>query len=53
MDIADALLWAAAESSGDLMVMGGYGNSRLREFVLGGVTHTILRSMTVPVLLSH
>jgi len=34
-------------------VMGGYGHSRLREFVLGGVTHSVLRSMTVPVLMSH
>jgi nucleotide-binding universal stress UspA family protein len=53
IDVADALLSHAADSSADFMVMGGYGHSRLREFVLGGVTHTILRSMTVPVLLSH
>jgi nucleotide-binding universal stress UspA family protein len=33
--------------------MGAYGHSRLRETVLGGVTRTILRHMTVPVLLSH
>jgi nucleotide-binding universal stress UspA family protein len=53
IDVADALLSHAADSGADFMVMGGYGHSRLREFVLGGVTHTILRSMTVPVLLSH
>jgi nucleotide-binding universal stress UspA family protein len=53
IDVADALLSHAADSSADFMVMGGYGHSRLREFILGGVTHTILRSMTVPVLLSH
>jgi nucleotide-binding universal stress UspA family protein len=35
------------------MVMGGYGHSRLREFVLGGVTRSILGSMTVPVFMSH
>jgi nucleotide-binding universal stress UspA family protein len=35
------------------MVMGGYGHSRLREFVLGGVTRSIFGSMTLPVLLSH
>jgi nucleotide-binding universal stress UspA family protein len=35
------------------MVMGGYGHSRLREFVLGGVTRLIFESMIVPVLLSH
>jgi nucleotide-binding universal stress UspA family protein len=53
IDVADALLSHAADSGADFIVMGGYGHSRLREFVLGGVTHTILRSMTVPVLMSH
>ena len=33
--------------------MGGYGHARWREFVFGGVTRTILRSMTAPVLMSH
>jgi nucleotide-binding universal stress UspA family protein len=33
--------------------MGGYGHSRLRELVLGGVTRTLFESMTVPVLMSH
>jgi len=53
IDVADALLSHAADSSADFMVMGGYGHSRLREFVLGGVTHSIFRSITVPALLSH
>jgi nucleotide-binding universal stress UspA family protein len=53
IDVADALLSHAADSSTDFMVMGGYGHSRLREFVLGGVTRAIFQSMTVPVLLSH
>jgi len=53
IDVADALLSYAADSAADFMVMGGYGHSRLREFVLGGVTRSILQSMTVPVLLSH
>jgi nucleotide-binding universal stress UspA family protein len=53
IDVADALLSHAADFSADLIVMGGYGHSRLREFVLGGVTHSILKSMTVPVLMSH
>jgi nucleotide-binding universal stress UspA family protein len=53
IDVADALLSHAADASVDFMVMGGYGHSRLREFVLGGVTRSILRSMTVPVLMSH
>ena len=33
--------------------MGGYGHSRLREMVLGGVTRQLLTQMTLPVLLSH
>lgn len=53
IDVADALLSHAADSGADFMVMGGYGHSRLREFVLGGVTHSILRSMTVPALMAH
>jgi nucleotide-binding universal stress UspA family protein len=53
IDVADALLSYAADSSADFMVMGGYGHSRLREFILGGVTRSIFQSMTVPVLLSH
>ena len=53
IDVADALLSHAADSGADFMVMGGYGHSRLREFVLGGVTHSIFRSMTMPALMSH
>jgi len=53
IDVADALLSHAADNGTDFMVMGGYGHSRLREFVLGGVTHSILRSMTVPALMAH
>jgi nucleotide-binding universal stress UspA family protein len=53
IDVADALLSYAADSATDFMVMGGYGHSRLREFVLGGVTRSIFQSMTVPVLFSH
>jgi nucleotide-binding universal stress UspA family protein len=49
----DAILDYAADSSADLMVMGGYGHSRLREFILGGVTRSLLASMTLPVLMSH
>ncbi|MDQ1079977.1 universal stress protein [Pseudoroseomonas cervicalis] len=50
---ADTLLNRAAELGADLLVLGGYGHSRLRELVLGGVTRRLLREMTVPVLLSH
>jgi len=53
IDVADVLLSHAADSGCDFIVMGGYGHSRLREFVLGGVTRSILRSMTAPVLMSH
>ena len=53
IDVADVLLSHAADAGTDFIVMGGYGHSRLREFVLGGVTRSILRSMTAPVLLSH
>jgi nucleotide-binding universal stress UspA family protein len=53
ISIQDALLSYAADSGADFMVMGGYGHSRLREFILGGVTRGILASMTVPVLMSH
>ena len=49
----DALLNRAAETGADLIVVGGYGHSRLRELVLGGVTRGLLRHMTVPVLMSH
>jgi nucleotide-binding universal stress UspA family protein len=53
LDVADALLSHSMDASADFMVMGGYGHSRLREFVLGGVTRTILRTMTLPTLMSH
>ena len=53
INVGEALLSRAADYGADLMVMGGYGHSRLREFVLGGVTRSILHSMTVPVLMSH
>jgi nucleotide-binding universal stress UspA family protein len=53
IDVADVILSRAADMSTDFIVMGGYGHSRLREFVLGGATRGILRSMTVPVLMSH
>ena len=52
-DVASTILSHAADTSADLIVMGGYGHSRLREFVLGGATRDMLASMTVPVLMSH
>jgi nucleotide-binding universal stress UspA family protein len=51
--VAEALLSHAADVGADLLVMGGYGHARAWELVLGGVTRSILRSMTLPVLMSH
>lgn len=42
-----------ANTGADLLVMGGYGTPKLREIILGGVTRTVLETMTVPVLMSH
>jgi len=51
--VADALLSRAADGGHDLVVMGGYGHSRFREALLGGATRSMLKQMTVPVLMSH
>jgi nucleotide-binding universal stress UspA family protein len=53
MDTGNALLSSAADLGSDLLVMGAYGHSRLRELVLGGATRQILSEMTIPVLMSH
>jgi nucleotide-binding universal stress UspA family protein len=50
---ADVMLSHAADSGADFMVMGGFGHSRLREFVLGGVTRSVLDTMTIPTLMAH
>jgi len=52
-DVANTILSHAADTSADFLVMGGYGHSRLREFILGGATRGILASMTLPTLMSH
>jgi nucleotide-binding universal stress UspA family protein len=52
-DVASVILSHAADTGADMLVMGGYGHSRLREFILGGATRAILASMTVPTLMSH
>jgi len=52
-EVSNMILSHAADAGADLLVMGGYGHSRLREFILGGATRGILRTMTVPVLMSH
>jgi nucleotide-binding universal stress UspA family protein len=53
IDVGPLLLSRAADLGSDLLVMGAYSRPRLQERVLGGVTQTILESMTLPVLLSH
>jgi nucleotide-binding universal stress UspA family protein len=53
IDVGNALLSHIADRGSDLLAEGGYGHSRLREFVLGGATRTTLRSMTVSVLMAH
>ena len=53
VDVGNQILSRAADMQSDLIVMGAYGHSRLREMVLGGVTRTLLDTMTVPVLMSH
>src|ERR1700736_3354041 len=53
IDVTNAILSYVADNSATLIVMGGYGHAKLREVVLGGVTRDILKSMTVPVFMSH
>jgi nucleotide-binding universal stress UspA family protein len=52
-EIGEHLLSLAADLGVDLMVMGSYGHTRAREWILGGATRTVLHSMTVPVLMAH
>ncbi len=49
----ELLLAHAVDMGADLLVLGGYGHSRLRELVLGGITKHMLQNMTAPVLMSH
>ena len=51
--IGNALLELAESQQTDLLVMGGYGHTRFREFLLGGVTRTVLGDSNIPVLMSH
>ena len=52
-NIHNAILSLAADNDTDLIIMGGYGHSRLREFILGGTTRGMFESLTVPALISH
>ncbi len=51
--VGAALLASAREARADLLVMGCYGHSRLRELVLGGATRHVLGNATIPVLMAH
>lgn len=51
--VVDAILSAASGLDADYLVMGAYGHSRLREYVLGGVTRTALLESRIPLLLAH
>jgi nucleotide-binding universal stress UspA family protein len=51
--IGPTLLSVASDLNSDLIVMGGYGHSRLKEMIMGGATNTMLKNMTIPVLFSH
>jgi nucleotide-binding universal stress UspA family protein len=52
-DVGNIILSRAADHDADLIVMGLYGHSRAREFILGGASRTILASMTLPVFMAH
>jgi nucleotide-binding universal stress UspA family protein len=52
-NISETVLNYVAETSPDLLVMGGYGHTRFRELIFGGATRGILQCMTVPTLMSH
>ncbi len=52
-NIHNTILSLAADNDSDLIVMGGYGHSRLREFILGGVTRGMFETLTAPTLFSH
>jgi len=51
--VGETILNTATDASCDLIVMGAYGHSRMRQMILGGATSSLLKSMTMPVLFSH
>jgi nucleotide-binding universal stress UspA family protein len=52
-DVAQTLLEAAVSYQPSYIVMGGYGHSRLREAIFGGVSRSMLKHSPFPLLLSH
>ena len=53
LGVGDVIIGQATDAGADMVVMGGYGHSRLRELVLGGATQSILDHMPIPVFLAH
>ncbi|MFW7341317.1 universal stress protein [Pollutimonas sp. H1-120] len=51
--VGNIILNTATDEDSDLIVMGAYGHSRMRQWIMGGASRTLLNSMTVPVLMSH
>jgi nucleotide-binding universal stress UspA family protein len=51
--VASVLLRHCAESGAGLLVAGGYGHSRLKQWALGGTTRELFETLAVPVLFSH
>ena len=51
--IGATLIAEAQERSADLIVMGGYGHSRLREWLLGGVTYQLMHQAPIPLIVAH
>lgn len=53
VDVGNSLLSRVSDLGSDMVVMGSFGHSRLRELILGGVSETVLRSSPIPVMMSH
>ena len=53
ISVGDEILSRLCDLGADLLVMGAYGHSRMRELIFGGATRNIARHMTVPTLFSH
>src|SRR3546814_14562255 len=51
--VGNTILNTATDDDSDLIIMGAYGHSRMRQWIMGGASRTLLNSMTVPVLMSH
>lgn len=51
--VGNIILNTATDEDSDLIIMGAYGHSRMRQWIMGGASRTLLNSMTVPVLMSH